>query len=138
MNIQTIKYQKIIFLLLILLTISISLTWHIYLKSKKEHAKSAKTAPTKSIRTNPKQNLLSELDKRLVLPKGYPIIFNLSDLANLTNQPFFNASKPTDKLILFQEEKKAVLYDPLAKQIINIGPLVIVPATPEAQISEAK
>ena len=95
-------------------------------------------APTKTIKINPNQDLLSDLDKRLILPKGDSIIFNLSDLASLTNQPFFNGSKPTDKLILFQEEKKAVLYDPIAKQIINIGPLVIVPATPEAQISEAK
>ena len=72
------------------------------------------------------------------MPKGKPAIFNISDLSHLTSQKFFNGSKPTDKLILFPDEKKAILYDPKTKQIVNIGPLVIMPATPEAQISQPK
>ena len=139
MNNPSNKYKKIIILLLFLFIISTFFAWLFYLRSKQTGLKLfQKPVPTKTVRINPNQSILSELEKRLVLPKGSSTIFNLSDLAGLTKQPFFAGAKPTDKLILFQEEKKAVLYDPIAQQIINIGPLLIVPATQEAEITKAK
>ena len=109
-----------------------------YQKSQRVTINIPQLAPSKTVIINPDQDLLSELEKRLAMPKGKPAIFNISDLSHLTSQNFFNGSKPTDKLILFQEDKKAVIYDPIAKQIINVGPLVVMPATPAAKISGEK
>jgi len=95
------------------------------------------SGPTKALKlkpnqVDPDQDVLNQLEKRIVMPKGNPTLLNVSDLGNLTNQPFFADAKPTDKLLLFDQEKKAILYDPVAKQIINIGPLIIVTPTNEA------
>jgi len=110
-----------------------------YQRSKKTGLKLFPTpVPTKTLRLNSNQTILNQLENRLVLPKGNPTFFNLSDLGELTSQSFFKNAKPTDKLILFDQEKKAILYDPIAQQIINFGPLLIVTPTPETEITSSR
>lgn len=130
------RYRKTIIILGILNLISVIFVLLIFRSSTNVPAKLAKAVPTKSLRIKPNQAVLAELEKRLVLPQGKALIFNLSDLTGLTDQPFFAKARPTDKLILFQHEKKAVIYNPISQKIVNIGPLLIIPATQEAKITD--
>lgn len=129
------KYKKLLILIGFLFLAFSFFVWLFYQKSIKMPAKLAKIAPSKSPKINQNQAVLTQLEKRLVLPTGRPMIFSFFELGALTKQPFFARAKPSDKLIIFQNEKKAILFDPIAQKIVNIGPLFIVPATQEASIS---
>lgn len=75
--------------------------------------------------------ILSEVGKIIVLPPDEtPQIATVTDVEKLrVNQPFFNAAKNGDKIIVYS--KKAILYDPVAKKIIDIT--IINPSSPSAQ-----
>jgi hypothetical protein len=73
-------------------------------------------------------DVLTEVGKLMVLPEGEtPTIATVTDVERLrTNQPFFNSAKNGDKVIVYS--KKAILYDPVAKKIIDTT--IINPGSP--------
>lgn len=76
--------------------------------------------------------LAAEIGKVMVLPADeVPTIATVSDIEKLKNQPFFQNAKNGDKVLIYAKAKKAILYDPKARKIINVGPLNI--ATQAAQ-----
>lgn len=135
MNNQLIKYQKTLLILFVLLLISSFLAVIFYQQSKKLQLDFLKSDKTRTVKLTQQQALLAELEKKILLPKGNPLIFNVSDLPQLTTQDFFNGSKPSDKLIIFEQNQKAIIYDPTDHKIINVGPFVIqqTQATAEAK-----
>ena len=70
------------------------------------------------------QALLVEVGKLIVLPEGeQPIVATVSDLERLSGQPFFEEAKKGDRVLIYMNAKKAILYDPVAKRIVAIAPL---------------
>lgn len=69
-------------------------------------------------------SLLEELAQILVLPENEnPTIATVSDLSKLGGQPFFESAAVGDKVIIYSQSKKAILYRPSEKKVINIAPL---------------
>ena len=87
----------------------------------------------KKLKTDPRltQELIDEIGKIIVLPTGEtPTIATVTDVDKLKiTQPFFQNAKNGDKVIVYT--KKAILYDPLAKKIIDVT--TINPGSPSAQ-----
>ena len=131
MNNQIIKYKKALIILLVLFLLSTFLAALFYQRSKKLQLDFLNSGKIRTVKLTQHQTLLAELEKRMVLPKGNPLIFNVSDLPQLTTQNFFNGSKPTDKLFIFEKDEKAIIYDPLDHKIVNVGPFIIQQTTPE-------
>lgn len=74
--------------------------------------------------------LISEVGKLIVLPKDEePSIATVSDLSKLQGQPFFAKAQIGDKVLVYNKEKKAILYRPSEKKIIELAPLIT--STPE-------
>lgn len=72
------------------------------------------------------KQLLDEVSKILVLPQNEtPTIATVSDLSKLAGQPFFEAAAVGDKVIIYSTSKKAILYRPSEKKVINIAPLTL-------------
>lgn len=72
------------------------------------------------------KNLATEIGKFMVLPADeIPTIATVSDIEKLKNQPFFQNAKNGDKVLIYSKAKKAILYDPKARKIIDVGPLNI-------------
>lgn len=70
------------------------------------------------------EQLLTEIGTILVLPTGEnPTIATIRDLSKLAGQPFFEGAAVGDKLVVYNISKKAILYRPSAKKVINIAPL---------------
>jgi hypothetical protein len=44
---------------------------------------------------------------------------------NLKGQSFFADAKVGDKVLIYKNAKKAILYDPIADKIITIAPLIV-------------
>lgn len=72
--------------------------------------------------------LVEQVGKLMDLPTGeVPQVATVTDVTQLQNQPFFARAKNGDKVLIYQVSGKAILYDPVAKKIIdvtivNLGP----------------
>ena len=70
------------------------------------------------------QALLIEIGRLIVLPEGeQPIVATVFDLERLSGQPFFEEAKKGDRVLIYTNAKKAILYDPVAKRIVAIAPI---------------
>lgn len=85
-----------------------------------------------NIKANPGQKaqaetnrLVGEVSRLLVLPQETPTVATITDIDKLKDQAFFANAKNGDKVLIFTGAKKAVLYDPVAKKIIEVAPINI-------------
>ena len=75
-------------------------------------------------KTNEAKILVAEISKFLILPTDEePTVATVSDLTALQNQPFFSNAKIGDKVLIYSKSKKAILYNPILKKIIEIAPI---------------
>lgn len=80
--------------------------------------------------------LVSEVGKLMDLPKDEtPTVATVTDVNKLKAEPFFVNAKNGDKVLIYQNAKKVILYSPSAKKIVNVGPFSVGgnQATPSAQ-----
>lgn len=72
------------------------------------------------------KRLIAEVGKLIELPTGEePTVATITDLEKLKDQPFFQKAKNGDKVLIYTNAKKAILYDPLSKKILDIAPVNI-------------
>ncbi len=69
--------------------------------------------------------LVKEVSKYMVLPDETPTVATVTDISKLQNQAFFAKAKNGDKVLIFSEAKRAVIYDPVAKKIVEVAPINI-------------
>lgn len=82
--------------------------------------------------------LLTEVKKLIVLPDEQPTVATVSDVDKLRDQPFFASAQNGDKVLIFTNAKKAILYRPSAHLIIDVAPVNIgQSATPSGQAAGA-
>lgn len=104
-----------------------------YQKAQKE-IQTIKTDPTtvqKAAQEEVKR-LIDEVGKLIALPSGEePTVATITDIDKLKDQPFFQNAKNGDKVLIYTQAKKAILYNPAAKKIIDVAPVNI--GSPSAQ-----
>lgn len=67
--------------------------------------------------------LIDDISRLMVLPTGEdPTIATVTDKDKLSSQVFFKDAQNGDKLLAYTVAKKAILYRPSDKKIINIAP----------------
>ena len=70
--------------------------------------------------------LVAKLDQLIELPTNeQPTIATVSDLSKLKDQPFFANAKIGDRVFIYTNAKKAILYDEAANKIIEVAPINI-------------
>lgn len=70
------------------------------------------------------ETLVGVVGKLIILPKDeVPTVATVSDPTKLADQAFFAKAKVGDKVLLFPKAKKAYLYDPVAKRILEVAPI---------------
>lgn len=107
------KYFSIIMLVLVVLLAGTS--FYFYKKSNSNPDAEAQ-AEVKS--------LVSKVGRLMILPEGEtPTIATVSDPEALKDQAFFADAKKGDKVLIYSNAQKAILYDPEADKIITIAPL---------------
>lgn len=68
--------------------------------------------------------LVAEVSQVILLPQGeVPTVATVSDPAALADQAFFAKAKVGDKVLLYPQARKAYLYDPSAKKILEVAPI---------------
>lgn len=70
------------------------------------------------------KKVVEEVGKLMDLPAGEaPTLATVVDITKLKNQPFFQKAKNGDKVLIYTVAQKAILYDPIAKRIKEVGPV---------------
>lgn len=83
---------------------------------------------------NENRKIIAEVSKLIDLPTNEePTIATITDISKLKDQPFFLKAKNGDKVLIYSTSRKAILYDPLAKKILDVT--IINLGTPSAQIA---
>ncbi len=78
------------------------------------------------------KDLIAKVGKLIVLPTGeQPTIATVADPDKLKNQSFFANASKDDKVLIYTNARKAILYSPSQNKIIEVAPINIGPA-PEA------
>ena len=83
--------------------------------------------------------LLADVGQLIVLPENEkPVIATVTEPEKLSGQPFFANAKIGDKVFIYTEARKAILYSPSLHKIIEVAPLTIgEPVSDETPAEEA-
>lgn len=98
------------------------------------------------VEDNPQVALLSEtakiveeVGKLTELPTGEnPTITTITDVSQLQDQPFFKNAKNGDKVLIYINAQKAILYNPLTKKVTDIAFINIGTASAQEEPEEKK
>lgn len=72
--------------------------------------------------------LVARVGQLIVLPEGEdPTVATVNDTEKLKEQPFFEKAKKGDKVLIYTNAKRAILYDPVANKIVEVAPISIGP-----------
>lgn len=72
------------------------------------------------------KKLVIEVGKLIDLPTGEePTVATITDVTKLKDQPFFQKAKNGDKVLIYTNARRAILYDPSLKKVIDIAPVNI-------------
>lgn len=79
------------------------------------------------------KGIVSEVAALMQLPSDEtPTVATVSDPERLRDQAFFRDAKEGDKVLIYTDAKKAILYDPVGKKIVEVAPLLLNDAVSEA------
>lgn len=67
--------------------------------------------------------LVDKVSQLILLPDETPTVATVNDLAPLKGQSFFAYAKIGDKVLIFPNAKKAILYSPETHKIIEVAPV---------------
>lgn len=124
-------FRRYLPLILIILVIILALTSAYFYKKSKNDPNAASQAEIKS--------LVQKVGRLAILPTDEtPTVATVSDPDALKSQAFFVDAKKGDKVLIYTNAKKAVLYDPTADKIVNIAPLNSESPAPTTNPTEKK
>jgi len=112
------KIRIIFFLLLslVLLYVIVLITQNIFIQS-----------PNTNVEEEVRKTV-EVVGKLMELPAEMPTVATVSDVTKLPpDQPFFSLAKNGDKVLFYNDAKKAILYRPSIDKIINVAPITVNP-----------
>src|SRR4030042_1403507 len=72
------------------------------------------------------KRVVGEVGKLVALPEGEdPTVATVTDTENLKSQPFFEKAENGDKVLIYAQAKRAILYRPSTKKVIEVAPINI-------------
>ena len=117
LNMASKRSVPIVILLTLILIAIVFIAGHFYLKVRKLETTIYNNQNTSS-------SLLDQVSKLIILPQDeQPTIATVTSLDQLKNQPFFANAQIGDKVIIYTNAKKAILFRPSEGKIVEVAPL---------------
>ncbi len=117
-----IDWKKVFIIGIVGLILVVSIGSSVYLFIQYRKAKSLLTNPQQSTKEQQKE-LVKQVAKLIELPDEEPTIATVLDKDKLEDQPFFKKAQNGDKVLVFSQAKKALLYRPSQNKIIEFSPI---------------
>ncbi|OGH07510.1 MAG: hypothetical protein A2171_02355 [Candidatus Levybacteria bacterium RBG_13_35_9] len=122
------KERVAVFLIVVVLIITGGFVYY-----KNQIAKSQVSQQTLSLTQQKEQennDLIEKVGKLILLPTNeQPTIATITDKSQLSTQPFFNNAVDGDRVLVYANAKKAILYRPSTNKIIEVAPVNITSPT---------
>ncbi|MCX8008576.1 MAG: hypothetical protein N3A54_02635 [Patescibacteria group bacterium] len=94
-----------------------------YQKVQAELAK-LKTSTMGPLTEDRQRELIEEVSSRIILPNDEkPTVAVVSDINRLKDQQFFSAGQNGDIVLIYMNAKKAILYRPSEKKVVEVAPV---------------
>lgn len=77
--------------------------------------------------------LIKKISSFMELPQETPSVVTITDRDKLQNQEFFQKAQNGDKILIFQNTRRIILYRPDTGRVIDVAPLVFNDITPSPQ-----
>ncbi len=114
-----------VILLVILVLGAIGGAGYMYMQNKKLK-KDVQTAKDQKDGKISNEELLRKIGEHIVLPSNEtPAILTVDDKDKLKDQPFFKPAENGDKIIIYTQAKKAIIYREAWNKIIDVGPVSV-------------
>ena len=116
------SYSRLkLFITIFFVVLLVSAVGNFYLFNKVKQFQIAQMSPADQVK-----EVVAEIGKFIILPSNEtPTLATVSDLEPLKGQPFFAHTKIGDKVLIYTNAQKAILYDPQADKIVDVAPLSI-------------
>ncbi len=84
------------------------------------------------------QSIEEQLDEVVLLPRGEtPTLITIKDKDEIReNKEFFTDAQDGDKVLVYQQAKKAFLYRPSTKKLINLAPINISQGSDSQEVNQ--
>jgi hypothetical protein len=123
--------KKHITLIAIIIIVLLIISFFIYPKftgntkvytSDEAGQKAAQEAELKEI-----EDIVNKINRHFILPEGeVPTMATVADAESLkAEQPFYTNVVDGDKVLIYVQNKQAIIYSPSRDIIVNIGPIVV-------------
>jgi hypothetical protein len=97
----------------------------VYFYTRYQQAQARLTNPN-LFATEETNSLIAKIGKLMVLPTGEtPTLATVNDKDKLKDQPFFAKAENGDKVLIYTDAKKAILFRPSLNKIIDVAPINI-------------
>lgn len=111
-------------LFLIILVVALGIGGIFYFRYQKEAQKGAGSLLAPGANTlKETADIIDRVGKLTELPNETPTVATISDVSKLASQPFFAKAQNGDKVLIYTNAKRAILYRPSTNKIIEIGPV---------------
>src|SRR3989344_9582877 len=106
--------------LVLLVALSGSATAAYYFYTQYQKTQKLLQNPTEAAKVET-QSLVSRVGKLIELPKEEVTVATVIDAIKLKEQPFFAQSQNGDKVLIYTQTRKAILYRPTANKVIEVA-----------------
>ncbi len=116
-----------IVIVIILLIVAVFSSLYFYNQyQKSQNLLNSKSASSADIQN---KEIIAAVGKLFELPANeQPTIATVSDKTKLADQPFFAKAQNGDKVLIYSQNKQAILYRPSLNKIISIGTINLAPS----------
>jgi len=116
-------YSSKVIVILALVVAILSTGFAVYQYNQAQQLKTP--AGAQQVAADEAKALKDKVSKLMQLPSEKPTIATIKDITKLKDQPFFNGAKNGDKVLIFTEARKAVIYREADNIVINSGPIAV-------------
>ena len=115
------KLKRLAIALVVLLAVGLGALVYGYIDAKKDIKRLSN--PTEAGKLE-KTELVGKVSKLIELPKGEePTLATVQDVKKLQSQAFFKNAQNGDKVLIFTQSKRAILYRPSTNKVIESAPV---------------
>jgi Flp pilus assembly protein CpaB len=110
--------------LILIIVTAASLVTAGYFYTEVGRIKANPQAELASVAASELKEVVAKVGRLVVLPTDEePTLATVADPEKLKDQPFFANAKAGDKVLVYNQAQKAILYDPVQDKIIEIAPI---------------